>query len=237
MWILYVILSNRHIPHKLKYIILIAVFLFFNKIIIIMTNLLSWIVKVNLGYCRDIETKKLAKTILMENLNFKQIGKFPSIPTIYVANYPNTMLEYLAMRLIPGDVCGVAFNSMVGRLIRFSGKEDKFMIIKKGNSFETLKEKIKEKINTMSVFAYVENVHAKYSKEYDVPIGLPLRTGIIKIAKQLNIPITPIFVSRIKYDKANITTKDFKIAVGETSHVDDVKKTLHKIKKFFTHHL
>jgi len=219
---------------KHKLILFMLVFLIYQDSWYIIINVLLWLCKIAKGDCKNTITKNLTKNLLVTRTDFINNfeNKIPNKNTIYVANYPWNEIEYLAQRLIPGNVCGVAFDSFVGRLIRLTGSEEDFIVLpyKKGSTYELLRDKIKSKIKTMSIFGYVENCHLRLTNN---EIGLPLRSGLFEIAKELNITITPIFISHQEYKYGKISDrKTFRMEVGETYTVDDPVMIRRKVTSF-----
>ena len=219
---------------KHKLILFMLVFLIYQDSWYIIINVLLWLCKIAKGDCKNTITKNLTKNLLVTRTDFINNfeNKIPNKNTIYVANYPWNEIEYLAQRLIPGNVCGIAFDSIVGRLIRLTGSEEDFIVLpyKKGSTYELLRDKIKSKIKTMSIFGYVENCHLRLTNN---EIGLPLRSGLFEIAKELNITITPIFISHQEYKYGKISDrKTFRMEVGETYTVDDPVMIRRKVTSF-----
>ena len=219
---------------KHKLILFMLVFLIYQDSWYIIINVLLWLCKIAKGDCKNTITKNLTKNLLVARTDFIHNfeNNIPTENTIYVANYPWNEIEYLAQRLIPGNVCGVAFDSHVGGLIRLIGSEEDFIVLpyKKGSTYELLRDKIKSKIKTMSIFGYVENCHLRLTNN---EIGLPLRSGLFEIAKELNITITPIFISHQEYKYGKISDrKTFRMEVGETYTVDDPVMIRRKVTSF-----
>lgn len=226
----------KKFPDKKHRLLLLTLLLFvYRDSFYICMQVLVWLSKIlTNGDCRNTSTKFLTNNILVRKTDFINNfeNKIPNKNTIYVANYPWNEIEYLAQRLIPGNVCGVAFDSFVGRLIRLTGSEEDFIVLpyKKGSTYELLRDKIKSKIKTMSIFGYVENCHLRLTNN---EIGLPLRSGLFEIAKELNITITPIFISHQEYKYGKISDrKTFRMEVGETYTVDDPVMIRRKVTSF-----
>jgi hypothetical protein len=231
--VIIVLIMKTNFKHK-KVIFYLWCLLYINSIVLYL-RIILWFTMLKLGYDRDIETKKLCNFIIKQN-NLKIIDNFdtklPKIKTIFVVNYPHCELEYLIMRMLPIDVCGVATDSTVGNLMKLSGNEDKFIMIKlhKQSNYNLLKQEIKEKIKTMSIWAYAENILKRYDPSR---IALPIRTGLFAISNELNIPITPVYVSRIQHNCGRIVGNFIVIKLGETHVVKNIKETKNYVTKFF----
>ena len=231
--IVYIVINLKFFNGKFKEIFLLTWTVIYFKSLFILFTIIVWALKINLGFDRDIEGKKITKTLLIENLNFE--NNFPKCKTIFVVNYPWNEMEYLAMRILPVDVCSIATSSWVGNLVKLSGNKDKFIMIdlKKGKNYDKLKDAISEKIKTMSLWCYVENCHSRITK---TKLGLPLRSGIFNIAQNLNIPITPVYVSHLTFKNGILTNENFKIQLGKTHLISSLKQSIRYTTKFFQHH-
>lgn len=171
-------------------------------------------------------------------LNIKYRGhKFPVKQTIFVCNYPANLMEYLLyFYSLPGKCCIVVYTGLqLSKVMEmFCGKNSVISICKGGQFDKTQKmisDKIKEGYNIM---VYNEtNFHNRYHI-YHIN---NLRTGIIKIAKNLGVTITPIVFDHISHNFGFISDKKFKIYVGETTQIDDVKKYVKSLRRMYLNKL
>ena len=60
-----------------------------------------------------------------------------------------------------------------------------------------------------------------------------VKTGVINIAHELKIPITPIVVDSTEHIFGAIREQDFRIEVGETVIIKNPKLYINKIKKYY----
>ena len=60
-----------------------------------------------------------------------------------------------------------------------------------------------------------------------------LRTGLFRIAKELNISITPISIDYINAVYGIIPNQNFRICVGETFKPTEIYNDIYKVRKFF----
>jgi len=163
--------------------------------------------------------------------NFKVIHNFeniPSHPTIFLYNYVNDRIENVTCIMIPTHICpviGLACLNFYKKVI------NPCIIIKKGGHYDVLREEIRKVYDKgISTFVYVEKVRLGIDWK---KIG-KIHTGVFKIAKELNITITPIVFDRIFYDKFYILKyQNYQIRVGDTFHVDDVQNSIYKTRRFF----
>ena len=105
--------------------------------------------------------------------------------------------------------------------------------MKKRKNYDKLKDAISQKIKTMSLWCYVENCHSRITK---TKLGLPLRTGIFNIAKTLNIPITPVYVSHLTFANGILNNENLKIQIGKTHVINNLKQSVRYTTKFFQYH-
>lgn len=161
--------------------------------------------------------------------NFQMI---PKQNTIFLANYPTTVVEYICFKLLPVDVAIVVANGFIGSWTLCFCKSGQFIKLKGGkNNFEGLLEDIKEKIKNMSIFVYIEDQTRK-KKIIGNSIAYPLRKGIFEIAYQTGITITPLFIDRVKIRNGLIDKRPFSMVVGETTKVTDTKNSAIQTYKF-----
>jgi hypothetical protein len=161
--------------------------------------------------------------------NFQMI---PNHNTIFLANYPTTVVEYICFKLLPLDVAIVVANGFIGSWTLCFCKTGQFIKLKGGkNNFESLLDDIKEKIKHMSIFVYIEDQTRKKKISGD-SIAYPLRKGIFDIAYQLGITITPLFIDRVKMRNGLIDKRPFRMLLGETMEVTNPKDTAIQTYKF-----
>ena len=158
-------------------------------------------------------------------LNIKYRGhSFPKNRTIFVCNYPANLMEYLLyFYSLPGKCCIVVYAGLqLSKVIEMFCGKNSVITISKGGQFDKTQKMIFDKINEgYNIMVYNEtNFHSRYHI-YHVN---NLRTGIIKIAKNLGVTVTPIVFDHITHNFGLISNKQFKIYVGQTTQIDDVKK-------------
>ena len=229
-----IIVKSTKIPVNIRFLFFLVTYIVFISCIRNMSAIFSWLMLGNMGIDRNVISQNLANILLKQNINFH--NNFEIIPNnikkIYLVNYPSNEIEYLAMRLLPETVCGIAATSFTGKLIKLSGSPDNYILfpLHSGNTYNYLKRKIKNTIPNKSIWGYIENVKKRITSKRT---ALPLRTGLISIAKELNIPITPIYVSCVKHQFGMITSKNFRMIADETRYVTNLNTTIKELKKFF----
>ena len=163
------------------------------------------------------------------------VSNFEMIPkhnTIFVANYPTTVVEYICFKLIPVDVAIIVANGFIGSWTLCFCKTGQFIKLTSGkNNFDNLLKDVKEKIKNMSIFVYVED-QTKKKQIGNKSIAYPLRKGIFEIACQLGLTVTPIFIDRVHIKNGLIEKRNFNISVGNTLKVKDAKDTAIQTYKF-----
>ena len=97
------------------------------------------------------------------------------------------------------------------------------------NSYENTKNEVCNNIKEgRSVFSYVTKT-PRLGPTYIQNI----RTGMFKLAKELNVPVTLITIDYIDSTFGMIHSQNFNIEIGDTFMVDDVNESVYIAKKFF----
>jgi len=153
--------------------------------------------------------------------------------TIIVANHPHNPIDYMAYKMLPKKVAIVAGG--LHSLVNWTNNEDEhiFYNLYKSKNTKELKYKIKQKIKEMSILVFIEN-HKLIPLNYDGRKIAKLRTGIFHIAKELDIPITPLVIDRIHQSYGSIHQQPFRMVVGETFSVVDTKLSVSHTYKFMS---
>lgn len=172
---------------------------------------------------REIVTK-IWKNHFVYSDNFY---KLPSHPTIYIANYVNDRVENCACIMIPDRICivmgsGFIDNFKLNKIVKHVHGTRKHS----GEYEETkiaLAEKLKEGI---SIFSYSSRpfISDRIGK---------IRSGMFRIAKELNVTVTPIYFDHIEHSYGIIPVQRYSIVVGDTFFVDDIDSCVYRAKKFF----
>lgn len=208
--------------------------------ICVVRSLIQFISYVSIGIISNYvdSTRKIGSVYLSQmffNNCVTLIHNFQNIPkknTIFLANYPTTVVEYICFKLLPVDVAIVVANGFIGSWTLCFCKSGQYITLKSGRkNFESLLEDIKLKIKDMSIFVYVEDQTRKKKIKGNC-IAYPLRKGIFEIAHQLGITVTPLFIDRVKMRNGLIDKRPFRMLVGETSEVTDPKTTAIQTYKF-----
>jgi len=196
-----------------------------------MARIISWVIKGYNGYY--ISQKD--DTVIREDVTdlFKSafrfhdnFGKLPDKPSIIVCNYVWDRFENLASIIIPRNLAIVIANDFIMKSKLNYLVKHFILRNENGNSYERMKLEIKNHIdNDRYVFVYVSKAACYISK---------LRSGMFRIAKELNIPITPLAVDYIDSYYGVIPYQNFYMYVGETFYVDDVDSDMYRTRKFFT---
>lgn len=159
------------------------------------------------------------------------IINIPNKPTIFLSNYPRNYIEYFIPMLLGNKICILTNNHSTKISSYFYGYEH-IIKVEKGKFYD-LQGKIRSKMNSgYHIFAYIEKDHSK-KKKNDLT---KVRSGMFSIAKNLNVTITPITCDHIEHILGILNTA-FKINIGKTRYVKDVKKEMEKTSIFFTKNL
>ena len=145
--------------------------------------------------------------------------KLPSFPTIYVANYPKSKLEYIFPAILPGKICYIASTKSSWIFSRIVEKDEYISVDQKAkNNFEYIKTNIQKQIKISSIFVYVQD---------QSNVRMTLRKGIFLIAHELNIPITPITIGDMNLGK------NFQVHVGKTFLINNPELARKHVRTFF----
>lgn len=234
LFLLFLIILCLKMERKFKVIILASLFLFFKNTYINIGKTLVEVYK--LGYVESVNNRKddsklrnvvryIYYPTLILKINFK---KLPNIPTIFVSNYCNDRLDNLACILIPKDIAilmkgGLSRTTILQKLVKWP------ILTKEKNCYEDTKNTILEHLtNGRSIFAYV----TKYP--LDIPNVIQnIRTGMFRIAKELNVPITLIAFDFVDTQFHNIQKQNFHIEIGDTFKVNSIQDAIYKTRKFY----
>lgn len=158
--------------------------------------------------------------------NFYQL---PDHPTIFLASYPATPLEYMAPCLLPFPVCFLT-SRRAEPLLRRVYKKEEYLVFNdsKRNNYAHLREEIKNRIGTMPMYVYVED---QSQRIHDFHVG-NMRKGMFYIAKELGVTITPIAIDSVLLENGLIPAQKFEIRVGATQHVEDPLQAMLDVRQF-----
>lgn len=156
-----------------------------------------------------------------DNFEFKIIGKIPEKPTIYVANYCSDRFENLACVLLP-----TTLTVVMNQNVNFHSKwVDTIETIDYQKNFQNVKRQVKNAIQKNSIFAYVSLQSFGIGK---------IRTGMFRIAHELDLEVTPVFISKIKLNYFGMkTNSDFFIKIGKSFRVENISEAVFDTRKFF----
>ena len=164
--------------------------------------------------------------------NFEEL---PDKPTIFVLNYPYCIYDYVAAAIIPKDIAYMMADSPLTRSTWSYVMADAVYRKKKGNSFEDVQNQIRQKLlEGKSILAYVTT--KEFKGDNHLYIGR-VRTGMMRIAKELDVTITPVVMDSIDTPWGIISRQNFRIHVGETFKVDDPVSAALRVRKVYTKYL
>lgn len=221
---------NINIPLKIKVIVCITLCLIYNKNIRLIYNIIYTAVNTMYNSNRNDNLLNDKVTNIYKNVGLEIISNFeqlPSTPSILVANYCRDRIENPFCVTIPKKLAILMQRGF--RKINMNGIIN-YPIYVEGHgqgNFENISTAIKNAIELGNyVFVYINE-----PSYYDY-IGR-LKSGIFKIAKQHNIPVTPIAFDYIDTFFGYIPNQKYHIKVGETNYVTDVNKSRYMISKYY----
>lgn len=152
----------------------------------------------------------------------------PSTNSILLVNYPAERFGYLAQGLIPRDVCIIS-SIRAKSFLELIYPDDRMILLKdEKNRYEKTKQMIADKIKRYSIFSYINDNSTRHGKYH---LG-NLRKGMFYIAKELQIPITPIAFGYLEPVLGSLPSYTYYIKVGPTTYVNDVQKSMKTVHGF-----
>lgn len=215
-----------YIFRKNKYLFIILAYYYSRNLLFILHTILIFsnkIDKYNLGIKQNI-------SIVFNNVfNFQpEFDNIPQCNTIFVVNYPKIYYESFALLLLPKNLTIAMQDNLLCKTFceNFLYKPV-YRKKKYGKSYKNVKLQIKQRLKeNISVAALVSTEDTKLVR---------IRTGMFKIAKELNIPVTPVVVDTIDISTdCRLLKQNFKLYVGESFYVsDNVYNDTYRVRKLF----
>ena len=218
------LISMLKLSLKIKTIIISILVILYKKNIFLTTETFYTIIKE--GYINSLNDRKDDK--IFRDIVYKMFNTHLNKQTIFVCNYCSDRLENLACILIPKNLAILMRDTL--KKISKLHKLIKWPIYTKAkNSYENTKNEISKNIKEgRSIFAYVTKTPRLG------PIYIQdIRSGMFKLAKELNIPVTLMSIDYIDSKMGMIQSQNFHIEIGETFMVNDINESVHIAKKYF----
>lgn len=223
------------ITPAVKYTLIIGILIYYRNNFYIISNtfyivlLTGYINPGSLQKNNDVIRKmshQLLKSSFKLTTNFEHL---PDKPTIFVCNYCQDRIEHLAFITLPRDIVFMMRDSNVYNNLRFT-KMLKWNIFTKlqGGYDDNKIQVLKHLTDGRNVLAFITK-YPKMRVNY-IPI---VRSGLFSIAKDINATITPVAIDYIDTRCGFIPYQNFRIRIGDTFHVDNVKSCVYKTKTFF----
>lgn len=193
------------------------------------------------GYMRnnDFELSQDMRALLEHTQLFKHnFEHLPDKPSIIVCNYSSDLMEKIFCIAIPKKIavimkthsCVHMFNNAIfGPIIHCP-----IYINTRDGSYNYIKSEIQKHINNKRYILCYVSIADGDNKIYKKRI----RSGMFKIAKELNIPVTPVAIGYFDLDFiSRMTNKTYEIKVGNTFNITDIDTCVQNINKFFRKNL
>jgi len=230
--ILFILLLKINI--KLKVFLIITIIVIYKNTIYLVGGTFSTIF--SKGYIENVNNRKddsvfrkIVHNLFNNTFNLKfNFKKLPDKPSIFVCNYCSDRLENIACILIPKDMGILMLHTLkniskLNKLIKWP-----VYTYKKDSYEKTKKEVIKHIKEGRSIFSYVSKTPRMGPTKIQ-----NMRSGMFRLAKELNIPITLVAIDYIDINFGIIPYQNFNIVIGDTLYVDDVKDSVIIAKNFF----
>lgn len=215
-------------------IILLSVFVVYYRNFIIVKDLI-YLILLHGGVRNTTLFQKSALNFLQNNFNLKHnLNDLPKNPTIYVGNYPCSYIESISLCLIPNTTIMMAEH--INTKYTWGKLLDDIIYRKKFTSnYDDIKKQISDRIKIgKSVFVYLSMRGVEGHRQI---FSGRVRTGILRIAKELGVTVTPIAFDYIKTDNGRIINQEFNIMIGQQKTVDDPVKFSREIRIFYRNNL
>jgi hypothetical protein len=194
LWCLvFIILVVAPIQRKYKLVIAVLCLAMTRKMVRIISYIVLYVPRILNGKPKEYRTlvqSVFTKCFTLRH-NFRQL---PTKPTIFLANYPITILEYTIPSLLPLPVCFLT-SQRAEKALKLVYSKEEYLVFNDGKkkNFEYLKECIQERVKTSSMYVYVED---QSQRIHDFHVG-NMRKGMFYIAKELGVTITPIAIDGV----------------------------------------
>lgn len=208
------LLYSLFIPLILLIIILILALVTRNIYIILLLGILILIFLPNIVVASQT-TYNLARVVITKNYDLsrnlidtvfakwntlKVVGIKPNRNVMYLVKYPDSPIEYLAFKYFEPVSLLSKDRGLVNSKIDlgFVNPDNRILLPNDDKGYyDKTKEMIAHKIKSMSIYAYPESnpINGRLPD-----VVHPLRTGLFRIAKELNIPVVPVVIENIKRD-------------------------------------
>lgn len=224
------IVSSR-IPKTCKIVIITLILSVYHKTIMLVTLVVCTSIKIILSSKNnknDETTSSKIKSIL-NVCGFRLVTNFDSLPrkpTIFLANYCRDRAENPACLLLPRKLAVLMADGF--KHVNMAGIINKpiYVTVNNKGNFEYVQEQIKiahDEGNDLFVYGNSPS-YFDYMTRY--------KTGIFKIAKKLNITVTPVAIDYIHTNWGTIPSQNFFMKTGNQISVDNPDTARYLVRKF-----
>lgn len=221
------------LPLSIRIFTILFLLVFYQKNIYIVFNTINTVKKISKPHKAILRKNndELRKIIRRDfSIYFKlhtDFEKLPNKPSILICNYCINRIENLASVLFPCDIVIVMRD--IAKKYLFDNTVKWYIPIKYKNNYETVKKEILHHTSLgRYIFLYISIGFNNDTRIYK------LRSGTFSIAKELNIPITMVCIDHIYTDIfGRIPYQNFRMKIGDTFYVDDIKNDIHKTRTFY----
>jgi hypothetical protein len=232
IWIpaIIILITRLQINLREKISIITIIILFYHKNISISTDIIK-IIQASYNKKEADNTKIRKITRDMFNKNFTLITDFkklPVKPSIIICNYCFDRIENLASVLFPVKM-SIIMREHVNRIVKIDKLVKWVILTSATGSYEQTKKDIISNISKgRHVFVYVtKHAHAN-------PVFVKgIRSGMFSISKDTGIPITLSAIDYVDIKFGAVTPQNFRITVGDTFVVKNVKDSIYRSMLFY----
>ena len=162
------------------------------------------------------------------NMVYTGFDKLPKNPGIILCNYISDRVENIACILFPIPMT-IVMRDWLRNFGLHKVVKNIIYTYKGGNNFERTKSEVSQHLSKGNhVFSYINKFSGNPKKI------LSVKSGMLKIAQSLGVPVTLVAVDFIYTSFGVITPQKFELVVGDTFEVKSIHESKCKIRKFFS---
>lgn len=156
----------------------------------------------------------------------------PRTPYIIVVNYPHDKWEHLALFMLPQRFAFVIKQTRVNTQVGIAKRVPCIAVPREGGqSFDHIQSQVQRHLASgRHIVAYINSESSLHPRHFDRS-----RTGILRIAQNLNVPVIPLVIDQIVTESDGaIQEQPFHVWLGQPFHIRDVERDVLTLRRYFT---